>query len=171
MTMLAFHALAVAALQVAPAPTVAVIVSVPNVRVAPVIVATPVVPAVFSLPVINVTPSLVALPVINVAYQAAPLLDREPREPWAAQDPADSLYRQARWVLNRGEYRQAADLFQRITQRYPRSAYAGDAEISSPMKAIGFLPIGLFYHVAYVIGLSILFWFLVTYLWPSHLDE
>ena len=35
----------------------------------------------------------------------------------------------------------------------------------------GFLPIGLFYHVAYVIGLSLLFWLLVTYLWPSHLDE
>ena len=35
----------------------------------------------------------------------------------------------------------------------------------------GFLPIGLFYHVAYVIGLSLLFWLLVTYLWPGHLDE
>ena len=35
----------------------------------------------------------------------------------------------------------------------------------------GFLPIGLFYHVAYVVVLSLLFWLLVTYLWPSHLDE
>ena len=115
MTMLAFHALVVAALQVAPAaPVVPVTVTVP-VRVAPVIVSVP------------VAPSVVAFPVITVAYQAAPVLDLVPREPWAAQDPADSLYRQARRVLNRGEYRQAADLFQRITQRYPRSAYAGDA--------------------------------------------
>jgi hypothetical protein len=35
----------------------------------------------------------------------------------------------------------------------------------------GFLPIGLFYHVAYVMGLALLFWMLVNYFWPSHLDE
>ena len=35
----------------------------------------------------------------------------------------------------------------------------------------GFLPVGLFYHVAYVLVTSLVFWGLVTYFWPSHLDE
>ncbi len=48
-------------------------------------------------------------------------------EPWQAQDPADSLYRSARTALNRGDYWRAAEQFQRIRERYPRSAYAGDA--------------------------------------------
>lgn len=46
---------------------------------------------------------------------------------WAAEDPADSLYREAREALNRGDYRDAARLFQRIVDRYPESAYAADA--------------------------------------------
>jgi HEAT repeat protein len=50
-----------------------------------------------------------------------------PPAPWADADPADSLYRQARETLNRGEYRRAATLFDQITQRYPKSAYAADA--------------------------------------------
>jgi HEAT repeat protein len=48
-------------------------------------------------------------------------------EPWARQDPADSLYRLARAALNRGDNRGAATLFARIAERYPRSAYAADA--------------------------------------------
>jgi len=35
----------------------------------------------------------------------------------------------------------------------------------------GFLPIGLFYHVAYMIGVSLLFWALVKHFWPAHLDR
>lgn len=35
----------------------------------------------------------------------------------------------------------------------------------------GFLPIGLFYHVAYVVVASLVMWGLVTFFWPSHLDE
>jgi len=50
-----------------------------------------------------------------------------PAAPWAIDDPADSLYRQAREALNRGEYRDAARLFGRITSEFPRSEYAGDA--------------------------------------------
>jgi HEAT repeat protein len=46
---------------------------------------------------------------------------------WAAQDPADSLYRVAREALNRNDYRRAASLFQQLAARYPRSAYAADA--------------------------------------------
>jgi HEAT repeat protein len=50
-----------------------------------------------------------------------------PREAWAPQDQADSLYRAAREALNRYEYRRAAQLFRQLRDRYPRSEYAGDA--------------------------------------------
>jgi HEAT repeat protein len=50
-----------------------------------------------------------------------------PREAWAPQDQADSLYRAAREALNRYEYRRAAQLFRQLRERYPRSEYAGDA--------------------------------------------
>lgn len=53
--------------------------------------------------------------------------DRTPPEPWAQQDPADQLYRDARRELNRGRYATAADLFANIYTKYPRSTYAGDA--------------------------------------------
>ena len=48
-------------------------------------------------------------------------------EPWARQDPADSLYRIAREALNRNDYRRAATLFAQLAERHPRSAYAADA--------------------------------------------
>src|SRR5438067_2378172 len=51
-------------------------------------------------------------------------LNRRPPAPWAAHDPADSLYRVARQALNRGDYRRAAQLFNDLTQRFPNSAYA-----------------------------------------------
>ena len=35
----------------------------------------------------------------------------------------------------------------------------------------GFMPIGLFYHVTYTVGLSFAFWLLVRLIWPSHLDS
>ena len=47
--------------------------------------------------------------------------------PWAEDDLADSLYKAARESLNRNDYREAAKLFDQITSRYPKSAYAGDA--------------------------------------------
>ena len=47
--------------------------------------------------------------------------------PWVADDPADSLYKAAREALNRNDYPRAATLFDQITSRYPKSAYAGDA--------------------------------------------
>ena len=55
--------------------------------------------------------------------QATPL----PPEPWAKADPADSLYRLAREAMSRGDYKRAAELFHLIPQRYPQSAYAGQA--------------------------------------------
>lgn len=43
------------------------------------------------------------------------------------QDPADSLYREARQLLNRGEWRRAAATFARVADHKPVSAYAADA--------------------------------------------
>jgi TolA-binding protein len=47
--------------------------------------------------------------------------------PWAAQDVADSAYRQARELFNRGEYGQAVAAFRALPTRYPNSAYAPEA--------------------------------------------
>jgi hypothetical protein len=35
----------------------------------------------------------------------------------------------------------------------------------------GFLPIGLFYHALFAVAASLLMWLLVTYAWPSHLEQ
>ncbi len=43
------------------------------------------------------------------------------------QDEADSTYREARTLLNRGEWRRAATLFAQVAGRTPASAYAPDA--------------------------------------------
>jgi TolA-binding protein len=59
----------------------------------------------------------------SIDRQAMPL----PPEPWAKADPADSLYRLAREALSRGDYKRAAEIFHRIPERYPQSAYAGQA--------------------------------------------
>jgi HEAT repeat protein len=47
--------------------------------------------------------------------------------PWLAQDPADSLYREARAALNRGDYTNSARLFGSIRESYPSSGYAADS--------------------------------------------
>jgi HEAT repeat protein len=59
----------------------------------------------------------------SIESQADPL----PPAPWARTDPADSLYRLAREALSRGDYKRAAEIFHRIPERYPQSAYAGQA--------------------------------------------
>jgi HEAT repeat protein len=55
------------------------------------------------------------------------LIVRAPRAPWAPKDPADSLYREARAALGKGDYSRAADLFRRIYRDYPNSEYAGES--------------------------------------------
>ena len=50
-----------------------------------------------------------------------------PPEPWAKADPADSLYRLAREAMARSDWKRAAEIFHRIPERYPQSAYAGQA--------------------------------------------
>lgn len=49
--------------------------------------------------------------------------ESRPRKAWASEDPADSLYRVARETLIRGEYRRAAQMFNDIARKYPRSEY------------------------------------------------
>ena len=50
-----------------------------------------------------------------------------PPAAWAQQDPADSLYRAARQLLNRSRYAEAAARFRDLINRYPRSSYKPDA--------------------------------------------
>ncbi len=50
-----------------------------------------------------------------------------PPAPWAKADPADSLYRLAREAMSRGDFKRAAEIFHRIPERYPQSAYAGQS--------------------------------------------
>jgi HEAT repeat protein len=52
---------------------------------------------------------------------------QSPAQPWADDDPADSLYRAGREAINRGDFRRAAAIFADIDGRYPRSDYAPDA--------------------------------------------
>lgn len=47
--------------------------------------------------------------------------------PWAKRDPADSLYREARAALGKGDYKKAAEIFRRINAQYPQSEYAGES--------------------------------------------
>jgi TolA-binding protein len=70
-----------------------------------------------------------ATPVGSVSWGAdvVETFATQPRAPWQADDPADSLYRAAREQLNRGDYRAAARSFALIVERYPKSTYAGDA--------------------------------------------
>ena len=43
------------------------------------------------------------------------------------QDPADSLYRAAREMLNRNNYRRASEMFREVYRRYPQSSYAAQS--------------------------------------------
>jgi HEAT repeat protein len=50
-----------------------------------------------------------------------------PRAAWLQGDPADSLYKSARELLNGGEWRRAASAFSNLPQRFPNSGYAPEA--------------------------------------------
>jgi len=60
-------------------------------------------------------------------YDGREISRRLPPASWNPQDPADSLWREARAAVSDGDYRAAARLFARLVDRYPRSDYAGDA--------------------------------------------
>jgi len=38
-------------------------------------------------------------------------------------------------------------------------------------RVLGFLPVGLAYHMAYSLAASLLLWALVRYAWPKHLED
>jgi HEAT repeat protein len=74
---------------------------------------------------------LVAVPAAaqTAAYGVAaprPAFTTTPPAP-QGQDPADSLYRRARQMLNRSDYATAAALFSEVRARYPKSSYTPDA--------------------------------------------
>jgi HEAT repeat protein len=54
-------------------------------------------------------------------------IEAAPQEAWLQEDPGDSLYRAGREALNRREYREAARLFQELSDAHPESGYAADA--------------------------------------------
>lgn len=62
----------------------------------------------------------------DAEYTAVSAVDAR-RESFYPQDPADSLYRAAREQLSRDNYRQAAELFNEVHRRYPRSDYAAQS--------------------------------------------
>jgi HEAT repeat protein len=63
---------------------------------------------------------------VSLSDTQSPLAE-VPRAPWAVNDPADSLYTAALDALNKKNYRRAATLFEEVSSRYPKSAYAPDA--------------------------------------------
>jgi hypothetical protein len=60
-------------------------------------------------------------------HDDVPSLRSRPPAPWIVNDPADSLYREARAMLNRSQYRRAAELFRELRERYPDSGYTADS--------------------------------------------
>jgi len=53
--------------------------------------------------------------------------DASPPEAWLQEDPGSELYQQARESLNRRRYAEAAEQFEEIRDRYPRSGYVADS--------------------------------------------
>lgn len=63
----------------------------------------------------------------SFAYSFGGTLSDRPPSAWAQRDPADSMWRAANQVMNKGDYRQAAAMFKQIPVKYEYSAYAADA--------------------------------------------
>lgn len=63
----------------------------------------------------------------SFAYSFGGMLSDRPPSAWAQRDPADSMWRAANQVMNKGDYRQAAAMFKQIPVKYQHSAYAADA--------------------------------------------
>lgn len=104
--------------------------AVPAPPLPPVALAVPSAPIPLVAPALVVpAPATVAVPLwpLGVGRWAARSLAEVPPASWLQADPADSLYRAAREALNQRDYRQAAELFALLPERYPRSGYAPDA--------------------------------------------
>lgn len=52
---------------------------------------------------------------------------RVPAASWAPRDTADTLWRRGRIAISEEDWSSAASTFERLTDRFPKSAYAGDA--------------------------------------------
>jgi HEAT repeat protein len=50
-----------------------------------------------------------------------------PPAPWAQEDPGSRIYQEAREALNRRQYLAAAESFEELRDRYPRSVYVADS--------------------------------------------
>jgi HEAT repeat protein len=93
-------------------------------------------PALAPMPAMPPMPAMTALaplaamtPMPAMAYGFNDRFERQvPPAPWAQGDPADSLYRLARGVVDRGDWGRAARLFADLQKNYARSSYAADAQ-------------------------------------------
>jgi HEAT repeat protein len=77
-----------------------------------------------------------ALVVVTAAFSAGPIVDSPKVDTRVdafytakmyQQDPADSLYRAAREAFTKNDFTRASEMFNRLVERYPNSAYHGDA--------------------------------------------
>ena len=75
----------------------------------------------FSMPAIAPMTPMPAMPPIHLNFGSDRLDRLTPPAAWAQSDPADSIYRQARDVLNRGDWGRAARMFSDIQKNYPKS--------------------------------------------------
>lgn len=80
---------------------------------------------------ILVTLALIGAAGAGAAVHRAPEASAVPRdvpaESWAPRDTADTLWRRGRIAISEEAWASAADHFARLADRYPSSAYAGDA--------------------------------------------
>jgi HEAT repeat protein len=83
--------------------------------------------AALQLEALTVQAPMLAASAVQLEQAAIALPSLEVPEPWAQQDPADSLYRAARQALSRNQYARAVELYQAVQKRYPRSTYTGNA--------------------------------------------
>jgi HEAT repeat protein len=81
-----------------------------------------------SIPILAAGLALLAAPLAAQRFAPVRLALADVPPPSAfPQDPADALYRQGREALNRSDWMAAAQRFQQIRQRHPRSRYTADA--------------------------------------------
>jgi HEAT repeat protein len=89
-------------------------------------------PMVAMAPMASMAPMAAMAPMAPVAPMGIYSSDRfdriVARAPWAPQDAADSLYRVARDLLNRGDWGRAARMFSDLQKNHPKSAYVNDSQ-------------------------------------------
>ncbi|MFL5522169.1 MAG: HEAT repeat domain-containing protein [Gemmatimonadales bacterium] len=68
-----------------------------------------------------------AAPAPYAVRPAAPVASQLPSAASIKGDPADSLYRTARSAMQRGQFREAAEMMRDLRKRYPKSGYAADS--------------------------------------------